>query len=218
MTSTELQNKLDAFTELVGITEAVLALYDTDDLAGYAPVVKPGEGECCWAFYDAWHEGTTLALSKDNYGCRGAGRYLAGGPTPPEAEMANFLYKGEGLKASLDITKDWMKEMWAHKTDRQYTLIGPFRPERYDEISTITFLVSPDQLSALIWAAEWQRPEGVPGNIVVTIAAGCGMIDPFLAIHHIQMFGSLVITCITIEINFRFTCLPAFCSDQYNAV
>jgi hypothetical protein len=174
----EVQGKLERFVGILGIEGPVLALYDTDDLAPYEPVVRPGKGECCWAFYNSWREGKTLAVGKDAFGCPGGGRYLVGVEMPGR-DLPKFLYEEEGLKASLDVARDWVKNMVLHEGGRKYALIGPFRVDRLSEMATVTFLADPDQLAALVTGAVWHRSEAAPGNVLATLSAGCGLLDPF---------------------------------------
>jgi len=174
----EIQGKLDRFLKILGIDGPVLALYDTDDLGPYQPVLRPEERQCCWTYMDSWRQGKTLAIGKDAFGCPGAGRYMMGVEMPGR-DLPKFLYEEEGLKASLDIAKDWVKNMFLHEGGRKYALIGPFRPDRLADAATVTFLANPDQLAALVTGAVWHRSEGVSGNVLVTLAAGCGLLDPF---------------------------------------
>jgi hypothetical protein len=175
---TDLKSKLERSLGLLGIEEPVLALYDTDNLAAYEPTVRPKAGQCCWEFANAWRTGETLVISKDNYGCPGAGRYFLG-IEPKDRDLAKFLYEGEGLKASLDITKAWIENTRHHRHRKEYALVGPFRPDRMDEVSTVTFLVDPDQLSALITAAEWRSSDALASHVLVLVSSGCGLLDPF---------------------------------------
>jgi hypothetical protein len=174
----DIQRKLDRFLGALGIEETVLALYDTHDLARYEPVIRPEKQQCCWAYVDSWRQGKTLAIGKDAFGCPGGGRYLAGVEMPGR-DLPKFLYEEEGLKASLEIARGWVKDMILHEGGRKYALIGPLRLDRMDEVATVTFLASPDQLAALVTGAVYHRPEALPGNVLVTLAAGCGLLDPF---------------------------------------
>ena len=174
----EIENKLERLLKILGIEEPVLALYDTDDLAPYEPVIRPEGRQCCWAYMDSWRQGKTLAIGKDAFGCPGGGRYLVGVEMPGR-DLPKFLYEEEGLKASFDIAKDWVKNMFLHEGGRKYALIGPFRADRLDEMATVTLLANPDQLAVLVTGAVYHRSEGIPGNVLVTLAAGCGLLDPF---------------------------------------
>lgn len=174
----DLNQKLDGILDLLGVEGPVLALYDTDDPSLYDPSVRPEGRQCCWEFIDNWRRGETLVISKDNPGCPGAGRYFLG-VEPEGMDLAKFLYEGEGLKSSLDITKAWIQNMRHHEGAKEYALVGPFRPERIDEAATVTFFVDPDQLSAMITAAEWHSSDAVASHVLAMVSSGCGLLDPF---------------------------------------
>jgi hypothetical protein len=174
----DLGAKLDRFLDLLGIEETVLALYGTDDVTPYEPVVRPEGRQCCWEFAGDWRRGQTLVISKDNFGCPGAGRYFLG-VEPQDRDLAKFLYEGEGLKSSLDIAKAWIQNMRHHQGAKEFALVGLFRPERIAEAATVTFLVDFDQLSALITAAEWHSSDALASHVLVLVSSGCGLLDPF---------------------------------------
>lgn len=174
----DLKSKLDGFLSLLAIEDPALALYDVDDPSPYEPTVRPKGRQCCWEFADNWRRGETLVIGRDNPGCPGAGRYFLG-LEPEGMDLPKFLYEGEGLKSSLDITKAWIQNMRHHEGAKEYALVGPFRPERLGEAATVTFLVDPDQLSALITAAEWHSSDAAASHVLVMVSSGCGLLDPF---------------------------------------
>ena len=48
------------------------------DPAPFEPLIRPKPGNCVFAFYKNWLEGKTLHITKEHYGCGGAGRWMCG--------------------------------------------------------------------------------------------------------------------------------------------
>lgn len=66
---TRLLKKIDLNLPLIG-------LYDAPDPTDFEPLVKPKKGDCVFSFYKSWLTGQTLHITKDHYGCGGAGRWM----------------------------------------------------------------------------------------------------------------------------------------------
>jgi len=170
--------ELEELLKVLKLEEPVIAVYDSPEYEAFQPVVRPKPNECVWASYKAWREGKTLVLSRDKYGCRGAARFLLGMKFEG-FDLAKFLYEGEGLNATLDITKEWIKNQFIYFPKHEYILIGPFKEEFIDRVISITFLVYPDQLSALIHGALYFTSEAIPDIIKTTASAACALLAPF---------------------------------------
>ena len=89
-------------TKKAGLKHPVIGLYDTSEPEEFQPLVEPGKGKwaCVFMFFNEWNKGKSLRLTKENYGCGGAGTYLFGEKTRSKKDYINFLYGEEGLKAS----------------------------------------------------------------------------------------------------------------------
>jgi len=153
----------------------LIAVYDSDDVEGFRPLVLPDPGRhtCIFFFYENWLRGETLLVTKDNFGCAGAGNYLCDVQTRTREDLVKFLTDGEGLKANCEIMNKWVETRKPYNQENPYLLIGPLRKEKYDLVKTITFFVNPDQLAALIIGANYRS---VPGDIPAVIApfgSGC---------------------------------------------
>ena len=58
----------------IGLDTPPIGFYDAPDPSPFTPLVKPrsGERQCVFAFYNQWMRGTTLHITKEKFGCRGA--------------------------------------------------------------------------------------------------------------------------------------------------
>ena len=152
----ELIAQIDLTTPLVGF-------YDSPETQGYDPLVRPEPGKhmCIFCFYEDWLKGSSLVITKDNFGCGGAGNCLCNVQTMTREDHVRFLVDGEGLKASPEIMHQWLDSRRSYESEHPYLIIGPFRPEMYEYLKSVTFFVNPDQLSALIIGANYQSaPDG----------------------------------------------------------
>ena len=141
----------------------LMGLYDAPMTEGFEPLTspEPGKHQCIFCFYENWLKGETLIITKDNFGCSGAG--------------------SEGLKATREIMNEWVDHRKPYVQEHSFLLIGPLRRDRYDLVKTITFFVNPDQLSLLIIGANYRS---VPGDIPAVIApfgAGCMELLPLFS-------------------------------------
>ena len=62
----------------IGLTTPLIGFYDAPDPSPFAPLVRPGmgRGRCVFGFYQQWLGGKTLHITREEYGCRGAGHWL----------------------------------------------------------------------------------------------------------------------------------------------
>lgn len=178
---------IQTLCQALQLEEPLIALYESAAYEEFKPVVKPKTNQCIWASYKSWKEGKTLVLSKERYGCRGGARFLLGIEIE-DSNLKNFLYEEEGLKSSLEITEEWIKNMVRYCPRKEYVLIGPFKEEHLERAISFTFLVNPDQLSALIHGALYHSPEMIPDLIRTTVSAGCGLLVSFTTYDKPQAF------------------------------
>ncbi len=169
---------IDDLSQALNLEEPIISVYEFSSYEEFKPIVKPKSNECIWASYKDWKEGKTLVLSKKIYGCRGGARFLLG-VEMKDFDLKNFLYKEEGLKSSLEITEEWIKNMQRYCPKKDYVMIGPFKEKHLEKAISITFLVNPDQLSALIHGTLYFSPEMIPDLIKTTVSAGCGLLVSF---------------------------------------
>jgi len=156
----------------------LLAVYDAPPSDAFAPVVEPDQDACCFAYYDHWLAGGTLVLKKGGAGCKGGYRALGiEKGTPPF--MANFLTdgvgapKGEGLRATAEIAQRYLDRAKPPVPESGSVLIGPLRLDQWETVRSITFLVDPDRLAAVMTLAGYWSPENV---VAAPFGSGCSFL------------------------------------------
>ena len=166
--------------EKAGLTLPVIGLYDAPDTAAFEPLVRPVQGRwaCVYMFFKSWLKGETLHLTKENFGCGGAGTYLFDVSTRSRQEMIDFLYGTEGLKASAETMAEWIDRSPHYKPTHPNILIGPLKDDQYEHLKTVTFLVNPDQLSLFITAAYYHQGRPTPPRVTAPFSSGCGQLGP----------------------------------------
>lgn len=148
------------------LTTPLLAVYDAPASTAFAPVFEPEGDACCFSYYDRWMAGETLALKKGGTGCKGAHRALGIEKASPPF-MAHFLTdgvgapKGEGLKATPEIAQQYLEQGKPPAPESGAVLVGPLRLEQWDKVRSVTFLVDPDRLAALMTLAGYWSAENV---------------------------------------------------------
>lgn len=168
--------------ERLGITTPLIGFYDAPETAGFEPVLapKPGKHVCIFAFYQDWLEGKTLSITRENFGCGGAGTALCSVQTRTREEYITFLADTEGLKADRDIMGRWIDARRTYNPVHPKILIGPLRAKMEQYLKSVTFYVNPDQLSALIIGAHYRAVPGEPPAVLAPFGSGCmEMITPF---------------------------------------
>jgi hypothetical protein len=145
----------------------------------FAPLAKPEKGECVFAFYENWINGETLHITKEHYGCGGAGRWMCGIEMREREEFLKFLVDGEGLKASRELMGKWIDYSKPYKSIHEHIFIGPLKENGWEYIKSITFFVNPDQLSALIIGAQYHSAPDDPPPTISPFGSGCSLLLPF---------------------------------------
>jgi hypothetical protein len=160
-----------------GVEIPPIGLYDAPDPAAFEPLVRPAQGKwaCVFMFYKRWLKGETLHLTRDNYGCGGAGTYLFGVRTRSREEYIEFLVGQEGLKAEGELMGQWIDQTRPYRPEHPHVLMGPLRDEQYDYLKTVTFFVNPDQLSLFVTGAYYRAGPSDPPVVTAPFASGCGL-------------------------------------------
>ncbi|MFQ6037904.1 MAG: DUF169 domain-containing protein [Candidatus Aminicenantales bacterium] len=157
----------------------IIALYDAPDPRAFTPLIKPSPGDCVFSFYQQWLGGKTLHITRAEYGCGGAGRWLCGLKRRNKEDFLEFLVDGEGLKASRALMARWIDASRPPQREHPHILIGPLKKALWAYVKTVTFFVNPDQLSALMVGAQYfQSPEDPP-PIIAPFGSGCMLLLPF---------------------------------------
>jgi len=156
----------------------LIGLYDSPVIEPFEPIIESGKKghNCIFSFYEQWLEGKTLHLTKQKFGCGGAGHWICGVPGRTREEYLDFLVNTEGLKSSYEIMDKWLDAGTPYKQEHENILIGPLKPDQYVYLKTITFFVNADQLSALAIGAEYNRSPEDPPGIIAPFGSGCSQL------------------------------------------
>lgn len=164
--------------ERIDLTIPLIGFYDAPDVTPFEPLVRPEPKKniCVFAFWEEWQKGETLHITKGNYGCGGGGHWLFDIETRSREDLLKFLVHGEGLKSSYEIMERWTAKRQPYRPKYPNVLIGPLRPDQYEYLKTITFCVNPDQLSALMIGAQYNRAPDDPPAVLAPFGSGCMML------------------------------------------
>lgn len=159
----------------LGIATPLIGFYDAPDSSPFEPLVRPEAGKraCLFAFYENWLEGETVHITRDHFGCPGAARHLCDMEVGSRKGLVKFLVDGEGLKASHELMNQWLDCMEEYKPAHPNLLVGPLRESQDDYLKSVTFLVNPDQLGALILGAHYNHAPGGPSPVLAPFGSGC---------------------------------------------
>jgi hypothetical protein len=164
--------RIDLKTFLIGF-------YDAPDATPFEPLVKPNPGECVFTFYKNWLKGKTLHITKEHYGCGGAGRWMCGVETRQREDFIKFLADDEGLKASHELMEKWIDSGRPYQSAHPHILIGPLKQSQWEYAKSVTFFVNPDQLSVLAIGAQYHTAPGDPPPVIAPFGSGCMQLLPF---------------------------------------
>jgi hypothetical protein len=167
-----LKKRLDIETPLIGF-------YDAPDPAVFEPLVSPQERQCVFLFYKSLLRGETLHLTKDRYGCGGAGHWMWGVQLRTRKEFLKFLADDEGLKVSRSLMGKWIDAAEPYKAEHPHLFLGPVKKEAWPFAKSITFLVNSDQLSALAIGAQYHSAPEDPSPVIAPFGSGCSQFLPF---------------------------------------
>jgi hypothetical protein len=81
---------------------------------------------------------------------------------------------GEGLKESPEIMQEFLDEAKPPDPAGETVMIGPFRVDAWDAIRSVTFLVDPDRLAAVMTLAGFWSPD--TRIVSAPFSSGCGML------------------------------------------
>ena len=158
-----------------GIKTPLIGLYDTPDIKSFNKTVKPKVlgHTCLFAYYKHWLKGKTLILTNTNFGCGGAGYWLFGKENRSREDFVSFLVDDEGLKQNHQLMNKWLDKEKPYNQKHKYLAIGALKEEMIDYLKTVTFFVTPDQLSMLIVGAQYFHKHEDPAPIISPFGSGC---------------------------------------------
>ncbi len=161
------------------ITAPLIGFYDTPDPLKFEPLIVPAKGTCVFDFTKRILGGETLHLSADHYGCPGAGNSLCGVEAFPREALVKFLVEQEGLKASAELMEKWVDARNPYQPIHGNMMIGPLKPDRWDYLRSVTFVVNPDQLSGLMTGAQYLTGPDDPAPVICPFGSGCSLLVLF---------------------------------------
>ncbi len=164
--------------ERSGITAPLIGFYDAPDTKPFEPLIvaKPITRTCIFAFYNQWLNGKTLHLTKKNFGCGGAGRCIFGVETRSREDFIKFLADEEGLKSSHELMNQWIEFNKPYQPEYANILIGPLKTDQYQYLKSVTFYVTPDQLSLLMIGAQYFSAPTDPLPVIAPFGSGCSQL------------------------------------------
>jgi hypothetical protein len=163
----------------LGLQLPILGFYDAPDPAPFAPTIMPKEGACIFSHYTRWVKGETLQLTSTQFGCRGAGRWLCGSQAFGGEKFVEFLVDTEGLKDSHELMTSFVENSHYYKMEHGHIFIGLLHADQWPYLKTITFLVNPDQLSALAIGAQYHAGAADPAPVLAPFGSGCSQLINF---------------------------------------
>jgi len=165
---------LEALCAAADLDARPVGLYDAPEPERFAPVVSLRR--CLFDHYEDWQRGNTLLFDQASKGCPGCGYWLTGvGRFPSRQAMVEFLTVKEGLRETHALTEAWLDACPVQPPAHGHILIGPVRPELDEYLKTITFFVTPDQLSVLLYGAHYHAHPDDPAPVLAPFGSGCGL-------------------------------------------
>ncbi len=173
------QDAIDRLMWKLRLQTPLIAVYDAEASEAFAPLAEAEPDTCCFAFYDRWVAGETLVLRRGGGGCKGAFFALGLDTGRDPKVLAHMLTDGvgapkaEGLKASADLVLPRIQSEKPPQPSFDTVLVGPLRLDQWETIRSITFLVDPDRLAAVMTLAGYWSPEDV---VSAPFGSGCSFL------------------------------------------
>lgn len=161
----------------------LIGIYDAPEATGFEPLISPlpGQHNCLFKFYPHWQEGQTLHLTRETAGCGGSAHWFFGKETRTREEFVKFLAVTEGLRDTPELMNRWLDHEKPYKNEYPHLLIGPLKNDKIKYLKTITFFVTPDQLSVLsIGAHYYHSPDDMLPPVIAPMGSGCMQMLPLL--------------------------------------
>lgn len=175
----EVQPDYSQIVKRIDLSIPLIGFYDAPDPGPFEPLIKPNQGDCVFLFYKNWLKGQTLHITKEHYGCGGAGRWMCGIEIRSRKDFIKFLVDDEGLKASHELMEKWIDTSATYKADHPHLFIGPLKESQWDYIKSVSFFVNPDQLSTLMIGAQYNSAPEDPTPVIAPFGSGCMELFPF---------------------------------------
>ncbi len=169
-----MQPNAEKLLDIAGITYPLIGLYDVEETKPFEPFVQTKH--CLFSAYENWRCGQSVMLSKENFKCPGAGYWLCSVESMPRDKFIAFLVEKEGLKSSKPIMSRFLEVQKPYNQAHPFLVIGPLQADQYDHLKTITFFVTPDQLSFLLLGAEYPNADSNDHQVISKFGSGCSQL------------------------------------------
>lgn len=164
--------------EAIKLNNSPVAILLIDQRPDDALQFKEGKWGCVVAMLNKATEGYTVVFDEKTYGCEGGGKGL-GIKDYEMGEIEYFLSTGEGIdregefyKKTPEYAKSFIKSLPNISVSKEYVVLKPLDQITEDETPEgIIFLVNADQLSGLVYLANYDKP--TKDNVTTFFGAGC---------------------------------------------
>jgi uncharacterized protein (DUF169 family) len=162
--------------EALGVTIAPVAILFSNQRPENATQFKPGHMGCVASMLLTAAKGRTMVFDRNTFGCPGGGAGLGFGDcyermgfpierllsTGGTAQLGNGhpydMGEGERFHRSPEVTRHWLSEFPFRQIPTDYVVAKPLSEVASDEaIALVHWHVNPDQLSALVTLAGFER-------------------------------------------------------------
>lgn len=154
-----------------GINYPLVGFYDSPDTNPFEPLKNADS--CVFAYFKLFTKGKSIRLTKQQFGCGGAGTWLCNVKTRTREQYIKFLAVDEGLKANHALMEEWLDFVKPYKQEHDNIIIGPLKESEYQFLKTVTFFVNPDQLSILMIGAQLHSSPADPEPVTAPFGSGC---------------------------------------------
>jgi hypothetical protein len=162
----------------IGLNVPLIGLYDAPDPKPFEPLIRPpyGQRSCIFAYYKNWIKGETLLLTKEQFGCGGAGYWLCDVTNRSREDFISFLVDEEGLKASYELMNQWLDKQKPFFQSHPNILIGPLQDDQYTFLKSVSFFVNPDLMGVLMLGAQYNHSPTDPPPVIAPFGSGCSQL------------------------------------------
>lgn len=164
---------------LVAAAKGRTAVIGRDTYGCVGGGVGMGFGDC-YRNFPGGCEGFYRFLSNGNADVEGAKEIHDGISASGNKKMADDFLHGECYLKNPEVTKCFVENLPIQDIPAEYVLLKPLEETdlESEDVHSITFLVDPDQLSALVYLANHEHPERE--NVAIPFGAGCQIIGIFM--------------------------------------